>query len=197
VTESGEPSARGGAVLVAGERVDLVRFGRAHLDHPAYAQWLNDREILARLNLPLLAERGASRAYLESYVDSLARSESDLFLAMILREGERFVGTMRLARIDRFAGTADVGIMIGASDVRGLGLGADAVRALSAYGFGEMGLRKLTGGCMADNPAMERVFCKCGYRLEGRMRLQDRTLDGRYVDHLHFGCFATELTPAA
>ena len=176
---------------IEGAKTYLVPFAEQHRDDPAYLRWLNDFDVVKGLNLPHYLE-GVARTEVAAYYDRMRQSETDLFYALHDRGDDAFVGTMRAGRIDRYAGTADIGILIGARDRWGRGYGLDAYYTLSRFCFDDLGLRKLTGGCMASNPAMARVFERLGYRLEGRFRQQDR-LGDEYIDHLHYGCFASEL----
>ena len=82
--------------------------------------------------------------------------------------------------------------MIGETTRWARGFGVDAVGALSRHLFEDLRIRRLTGGAMANNPAMIRVFEKLGFRREGVFRQQDRIGDD-YIDHIHFGCFECEL----
>ncbi len=173
----------------------LLPFTAAQRDDPAYLGWLNDHEVVKTLNLPdYLAPVPYAKA--AAYCDAMMASEHDLFLALHLRSDDRFVGTLKAGHIDWHAGTADIGILIGERAVWGQGLAADSIHVLARHLFGTVGLRKLTAGSMANNPAMLRVFEKLGFAREGVFRAQDRLGDA-FFDHVHFGCFADELRDPA
>ncbi len=181
------------ASRLAGKRVNLARFTMAHASDPAYRGWLRDPEVVRTLNLPRYLEEPVSGAEIDAYCQSLIASPNDLFMA--IQDGEAFIGTIKAGRIDRYAGHADIGIMIGRKDLWGRGLATDAIATICAYLFEIEGLRRLTAGSMATNPGMIRVFEKLGFRREGVFREQDRISDRDYCDHIHLGCLRAEFIP--
>ena len=60
------------------------------------------------------------------------------------------------------------------------------------YSFDILGLRRLTGGCYAENLAMCRCFESCGFKLEGRER-EAVTLGDRYTDHVLYGLLKKDM----
>ncbi len=58
--------------------------------------------------------------------------------------------------------------MIGERSAWGRGHATDVVRVHSKFAFGELGLHRIEGHTM--NPAMKRVYEKCGYHHEGVAR---------------------------
>ena len=46
----------------------------------------------------------------------------------------------------------------------------EASRAVIAYGFGELGLRRIESSCFTRDPATARVLVKAGMVIEGVMR---------------------------
>jgi len=185
----------GGAGLeLAGSRARCVRFSMRHLEAPDYAAWLNDPTVVRTLNLPSY-RGGVSFETLRDYCEGLMASPNDLYLAIHDRADDAFVGTAKAGHISWHAGTADIGIMIGRRDRWGRGLGGDAVSILCAHLFENVGLRKLTAGAMAINPAVVRLFENLGFRREAVLRRQDAVDDG-YCDHLLFGVFRDEFRPS-
>lgn len=177
--------------VLEGPRVRLAPFTMTHAADPAYLGWLRDVDVVRTLNLPRYVAQEVSDAEIAEYCRGQIASASVRFFALVLRDDARFVGTVKVAAIDAYAGTADMGIMIGDRTVWGRGLASEALGVLGAYLFGEMGLRRLTAGSMASNPAMVRVFEKLGFRIEGIARQQDRLGDD-YIDHIHLGCLRDE-----
>ena len=186
------PRLRRDGLCIEGARSRLVPFDTRHRDDPDYLSWLRDPEVVRTLNLPRYLAAPVPAAEVAAYCDALMRSDGDLFLALHDRSDGAFVGTAKAGHIDWHAGTADIGIMIGRRDRWGRGLATDAVYHLAHHLFERVGLRKLTAGSMAANPAMIRVFDRLGFAREGVFRRQDRLGDD-YIDHIHFGCFADEL----
>lgn len=182
---------------LVGAQAELVRFAARHRDDECYLGWLRDHEVLRTLNLPHYLAKPVGRTEITDYCNRLMSSPDDLFLAIHLRTGGAFVGTLKAARIDRYARHADIGIMIGRKDLWGRGLATEAISLLCRYLFDDVGLRRLTAGCMATNPGMVRVFEKLGFRREGVFREHDRIAESAFCDHIHLGCLRGEFAAAS
>ncbi len=84
----------------------------------------------------------------------------------------RFAGMCNLQDIDMRNRHAELGIWIGVRDLRGLGYGTDAIRALLPYAFEVVRLEKLYLGVYDFNEAGLRCYERLGFRYEGRLRHQ-------------------------
>ena len=176
---------------LAGKLATLVPFTETHGRRAAYASWLRNPDIVKTLNLPSYLESPISDDGVRDYYQTMISSPTDFFLAIMLNKNDRFIGTAKAGHIDFFAGHADIGVMIGDKNLWGKGIATDCLRALAKYMFGEINLRRLTAGVMANNPSMVRVFQKLGFQQEGCFREQDR-LGDLYIDHIHLGCMKKE-----
>ena len=107
-------------------------------------------------------------------------------------EGEP-IGLTGLWEIDIRNRHAYTGLKLGGrTDVRGQGLGTDAVLALMAFAFYDVGLERLYSDVMADNLASLRVYCdKAGWKKEGTAR-RHVWRDGRWHDVVHIGCLRSD-----
>ncbi|MBH61070.1 MAG: hypothetical protein CL569_01175 [Alphaproteobacteria bacterium] len=179
-----------GNLSIEGVRVVLAPFGKRHLDDPDYLSWLHDYEVVKTIGRPEYLTK-VSYEEVADYVRTVTESPNDLFYAIHLRDGDGFVGTAKAGHIDRQAGIADIGVMIGSRSNWGQGLATDALGALCGHMFAQAGMRKLTCGIMANNPAMVRVFEKLGFRREATLRRQI-PFEGDFLDHILLGCFAEE-----
>ncbi|HAA91893.1 MAG TPA: hypothetical protein DCS82_08485 [Rhodospirillaceae bacterium] len=189
-----EASARLGRpdTALSGRVTKLICFSATHRDDPSYLEWLRDYEVIKTLDLPAYVAEPVSQETVADYCDRLMNSSNDLFLAIHDCEDDQFIGTIKAGHINWYALTADIGIMVGDRTRWGRGLARDAIHTLCHYLFNDVGLRRLTAGAMAVNPAMIHVFEKLGFKREGIFRDQDRFEDG-FCDHIHLGCFAEEL----
>jgi len=116
--------------------------------------WINDRE-LVELSATF---RPITRAEHDAWFASVLGREDVRIYA--LREDGRLVGTCQLI----VAGDdAELRIRIGAPDARGRGLGTEAVRRLTAIGFGELGLRRVWLQVFAVNARAIRAYEKAGF----------------------------------
>jgi len=176
-----------------GSKIILREFSEEHLHDKSYLSWLRDLEVLKTINrieylLPMSFDK------VVAYVNKLWSSPTDAFFAIIIKDKDQFVGTLRLANIDWRLKSAEVGIMIGDRSVWNKGLAKDAVTACCRYAFEDLGLRRLVAGTPEPNIAMRRCFERLGFKEEGRLR-QHVPLGARMVDRILYGLFPEEFLP--
>lgn len=146
-----------------GERVRLVPLERPlHLENAL--RWLNDTSIVATVEF----NWGVTRRQEELFFERIeTERESELHWA-ILDDSDVHVGIISLKSIHWRLRLAEGGILIGERAAWGRGLATDAIRVRTRIAFDELGLHRVEGHTI--NPAMCRVFEKCGYRREGTQR---------------------------
>ncbi len=83
---------------------------------------------------------------------------------------------------DVFRRSAEIGIWLGEAHW-GLGIGTEAIRAMTDFAFTHFDVCRLYGGVFEWNPASMRMLDKAGYSLEGRMR-KSVTKDGQTIDQM-------------
>lgn len=98
-----------------------------------------------------------------------------------VREGNRAVGSVYLRGIDCEHEKAEFGIYIGEKDCVGKSVGAEATELVTAYGFEQLGLHKITLRVLADNERARRSYGKAGFVEEGYLR-DEVKLHGTYRD---------------
>ncbi len=179
--------------VLVGRTARLVPFEEHHALDPVYLGWLRDRDVIVTLNLPRYLIGAVTDREIVDYGRARIADPETLFFALIAEDGG-FSGTVKAGPIDRYTAVADVGIMIGRKELWGQGLAFEMLGHLCRHLFDKEGLRRLTAGAMATNPAMIRVFEKLGFRREGLFREHDRLGDS-YVDHVHLGCLKGEFVP--
>jgi [ribosomal protein S5]-alanine N-acetyltransferase len=143
-----------------------------------YAGWMNDADVTRYMETRFTRHTIDG---LRAYIEGMQRKPDTLFLAIVVRDGNLHIGNIKLGPVDRVHGTADVALMIGDRSAWGRGFAAEAIRAVSEYGFAQMGVRKLTAGCYAGNVGSQRAFEKAGYHVEGHRRAQ-YVCDGTFED---------------
>lgn len=121
---------------------------------------------------------------IKKYVKRLNLSSNDSFFKVYYVG--KFIGTFKVGHIDWLIRSADLGIMIGDQNYRNKGLSIKIMLLGIRYAFDVLGLRRLTGGCYADNFAMCKCFETCGFKLEGRRR-EAAILGNKYTDHILYG----------
>jgi [ribosomal protein S5]-alanine N-acetyltransferase len=176
---------------IIGRRISLKKFSSVHVECQGYHNWLRDPEVIRTLNLPEYIRAPVSADSIRHYCSQLMNSSNNFFFALHLNEQSEFIGTAKIGSVNKYSGTADLGIMIGRKDLWGHGYATEAIELLCGAAFKQLKIRRLTAGSMSNNPGMIRVFEKLGFKIEGIMRQHDRTEEG-YVDHVHLGCFECE-----
>jgi RimJ/RimL family protein N-acetyltransferase len=143
---------------------------KATRDHPETAPWVNT----------LAPPDGES---LVRFGESKRRAGKMLHLAIADNGDNRVIGEIVL--FVRAAEAAETGIGEIAYVVdpaeRGRGIAPAAVRLLSEWAFGELGLERLQLSIRPDNHASHRVAQKAGYKFEGTLR-SVKTIRGVRVD---------------
>jgi RimJ/RimL family protein N-acetyltransferase len=100
------------------------------------------------------------------------------------------LGEVELADLDLCHGSAEVACWA-LPAARGRGMTTTAISAVLRFGFGGLGLHRLTYAWADGNIASGRVAHKCGFRIEGRQR-EAWAVDGRRMDVHIAGRLATD-----
>jgi RimJ/RimL family protein N-acetyltransferase len=167
-----------------GEQVRLRPFRRPDL--PRVIAWRRDAELRrgALWSAAPFGPREAQR-WLRAVSDGI--DPSRLTLAVELRESGRLVGLTNLTRIDRAAGTAYFGVVIGEKDCWGKGVARETL-TLMLRRAARFGLRKVLLEVAGDNPRAIELYRRAGFATEGVLRRQLPREDG-FVDVLIMAVF--------
>lgn len=123
------------------------------------------------------------------WIENLS-AEKSTFRAMIDVDGVA-IGTIILSDIDLRSGTAEIHIKLAKTSDRGRGYGTDAVSALLGYAFNELRLNCVYCRVKEDNIASQKMFEKCGFIKEGRLR--ERVYrQGRYYDFFEYSVLKSD-----
>ena len=122
-----------------------------------------------------------------------ARQEAraEYYLAVALPADSAVIGFARLGLAGVRA--AKLGFAIRHSDW-GRGYATDAARTLITFGFGELGLHRISAAAGPDNAASVAVIKRLGMTYEGRIRDHVFT-DGAWRDSLLYSLLAGEWVP--
>ena len=170
-----------GAKMIVGEKVILRAIEPS--DVRQLWEWTQDEELMRLRDFP--APPTSLAAAQKEYEESLGGCCNCLRLAVTTVSGE-LIGESALRSVDQRVGSADFTIAIGNKTYWGQGYGTDATRALAKYAFEQMHLHRITLYVHASNTRAIRVYEKCGFKHEGRLR-QAEYLDGEYSDVLVMG----------
>jgi RimJ/RimL family protein N-acetyltransferase len=165
--------------LLRGERVWLRPLEAGDL--PAYAAGINDTEVgaLAGYRWPISLEQ-ATAWHARTLEQS--RSGEGHFFAVCELGDDRFIGTTWLKDVHQLDGNAELAIYMDRDHI-GTGWGTDAQRVLLAFGFGTLGLERISLTVSATNARAIRSYEKVGFQREGIMRRSFR-VGGRMQDTL-------------
>jgi [ribosomal protein S5]-alanine N-acetyltransferase len=147
-------------------------------------EWLNDRDVTKYSEQRHKFHTVASQV---EYINSFSMPSG--FYEIVIDASLNMIGTMSIY-IDTPNNVADIGIMIGDKSKWRRGYGSEAWLSV-INSLMNKGIRKIEGGCMAENKPMISIFEKSRMNLEGR-RSKHCLLDGSPVDWLYFGRFRDE-----
>jgi ribosomal-protein-alanine N-acetyltransferase len=160
-------------------------------DAPRLAAFVNHPDV--RRNL--LVHRPMNTAQEVAFVDTLTASQRDVMFAIVLRDGDRMIGTSGLHDMDFRSRRATFGMLIGEPSEWHKGYGSEATRMVLDYGFGTLNLNRVQLEVLENNVAGIRAYEKAGFRREGVLR-QHHYVDGAYVDTLVMGILRSEWKPS-
>lgn len=173
-------------VGLKGERVRLVPLDRTlHLENALI--WFNDPEITATMKLNL----GVSRRQEELFFERAEVPNGRDFVWAIHDETERHIGFIGLHEINWRHRWATGGLVLGERSAWGRGYATDAVRVRTKFAIDKLNLHRIEGHTM--NPAMKRVYEKCGYHHEGVLR-RKFWRDGQWHDADYYAILVEALS---
>lgn len=177
---------------------DLVT-ERLHLRPPtpedadAFWPYVSDPELPYHMTWEAHRDRAETTAFLEYCVRTRAEGTTATFA--IFERGGALVGMIGLHDIQRQVrawrkDVAELGYWV-APPAQGRGYVTEAARALLDAAYTQMGLHKITVGCIAENLRSKRVIEKLGFRPVGVQR-DHAFRHGRWWDHLSYELTAPE-----
>lgn len=123
--------------------------------------WMNDARINATLNIQLPVTLEGTQLWFGRVRENVSRVD----LSFENDDGT-LVAMGGFTDIDRAVNKAELYIFVD-PDLKGQGLGTEAVRLMCDYGFSKVGLEKIYLNANADNLPARKVYEKCGFILEG------------------------------
>lgn len=172
-------------VYYQGERIYFRPLELA--DEPLIRQFINDPQVWYTLSHRLPANEQREREWLERQ----GTSDKDIIFGIVVREGDRLIGSCGLHAIDQISRSAVFGIMVGDLEMQNQGYGTEAVRLTLKLGFEEYNLNRIELQVYEFNGRAMRCYEKAGYVLEGRRR-QAMYRHGRYHDVLVYSVLRQE-----
>jgi [ribosomal protein S5]-alanine N-acetyltransferase len=167
--------------FLVGERVYLRALEREDLTGD-YFSWLNDFEVTKNLASGTFPNNMQA---MEAYYNAKQGSTSDVMLGIVLFEGDRLIGTVKLGFINWIHRTAELGIMIGDKSYWGKGYFPEVTKLMFGYAFRRLNLNKVNAGVASNAPHVE-LCDRLGFQTEGLVR-SAAFIDGQYVDKILIG----------
>lgn len=155
-------------------------------DYPA---WLNDPDV-CRYNSH--GERLYTPDMALAYIARVTGSATEQVYAITLKENRRHIGNIALQQISTHSRSAELAILIGATDLAGRGYGSEAARTLVDHGFSRLELHRIYCGTHAENRAMRRLALALGMREEG-CRRDAVYKNGKFADIIEYGLLEGEI----
>ena len=157
-------------------------------DVDAIMEWLNNPEVTRNFaNMSKQITREQELAWLEWVL----ASEHDRLFAVVDDEG-RYLGNAGIHKIYWPARNGRLGLVLGAPEARGRGLGTTAMRLLVEKAFHEVGLHKVWLVHYRDNARMAHIAAKLGFTIEGTLR-DEYFHDGHFHDMVRWSLLEDEL----
>ena len=143
--------------FVAGDAEDMFR------------NWANDPEVTRYLTWAPHESPEATRALLTLWAKEAAEDPAAYQWAIEPKDLGQVIGSLSVVRMDEETESVELGYCIGRAWWE-RGLMTEAVRAVCAYLFEEVGVRRVTAWHDVENPASGAVMRKAGMTKEGVLR---------------------------
>jgi len=161
--------------LLRGDRVWLRPLEAR--DMPAYVAGINDTEVGGFAGYRIPTTIADANAWLERHA-AMSRSGEGFFFAVCELGDDSFVGTVWFKEVNTLDKNAELAIYMDKDHI-GSGWGTDAQRTLLAFGFGTLGLERISLTVSATNARAIRSYEKVGFQREGVMRSSFRVAGER------------------
>jgi ribosomal-protein-alanine N-acetyltransferase len=153
-----------GLNLVEAIRIETGRFVLRQLTpsdaSERYASWFSDPEVKRYITA---ASAVPSVDDLREYIAARAGRPDILFLGVHTRDTDTHIGNIKFEPVDRAAGLAMLGIMIGDPAWRGRGAASEVIVGANEWLAANRGIREVVLGVARDNAGAKRAYEKAGF----------------------------------
>ncbi len=126
----------------------------------------------------------------QTFLAGLASRDDRADWAIIREADGAFIGEVVLNELDQDNQSMNFRIGLQA-EYLGQGYGTEATRAVIEYGLAVIGLHRIRLEVYAFNPRAQRVYEKCGFRVEGIER-EALFWDGQWIDSMIMSVLSTD-----
>lgn len=163
---------------VTGERI-MLREYRSE-DFAEIRKWVNDEETTRYLSTRFWPAQ--TEVDTQEFLSRMLQSSHNAYNFVIARrEDESYLGQLDMFRIDWRLRQGELGMVIAHKEMRGQGLGQEALGLMQRFAFGTLGLERLELEVHMDNQPALHCYRRAGFVLEGVKRHAFFT-DGRFAD---------------
>ncbi|MBQ9765620.1 MAG: GNAT family N-acetyltransferase [Lachnospiraceae bacterium] len=164
-----------GTQRIETDRLILRQF-RIEDAEPMYKNWASDPEVTKFLTWPPHKDVDLTRSLIEDWISRYAEPSYYHWIIELKGIGE-VIGTISAVKLNEKIEAADVGYCMGKA-WWGKGIMPEALRAVIAYFFEEVGLNRVAACHDVNNPKSGRVMQKAGMKQEGILRAAGRNNQG-------------------
>ena len=154
----------------------ILRPFRAEDAKAMYVNWASDPEVTKFLSWPTYKSIDDAHSILKIWLEAYEKPDYYQW-AIVLKELGQPIGSISVVNQDARVDLAEIGYCIG-KPWWGCGIMPEAVKAVMAYLFQDVGMQRLEVGHDPDNSASGAVIRKCGFRYEGTLRRRIRSNRG-------------------
>ncbi len=141
-----------------------------------YRNWASDPEVTKYLTWPPHGDAGVSEMVLSDWISHYGE-ENYYQWAIVPKDLGEPIGSIAAVQVNDTARWVEIGYCIGKNWWR-RGYVTEALRALTAFFFEEVGVGRIQARHDPRNPNSGAVMGKCGMRYEGTLRSADRNNQG-------------------
>ena len=142
-----------------------------------FRNWASDDEVTKHLTWPTHGSVEVSRAVLSDWTSHYGEPDFYQWAIVLKENGPEPIGSITVVGINSKVECATMGYCMSRAHWR-KGIMAEALRALIAFLFDEVGFNRIEADHDPNNPASGRVMEKAGMRHEGVMRQAGRSNQG-------------------
>lgn len=180
-----------GTVKLTSERLVLRRFVQEDAV-PMYQNWANDDEVTRYLTWPSHGNLEVSEQIIKLWVENYQLETTYSWAICLKTDIDQPIGSIGLGKIDQRLESMEVGYALGQRWWR-QGYMSEAFASVIQFAFKEIGINRLVGQHVVENPNSGLVMKKCGMQYEGKIREIGVDNQGNRVDLEQYSLLASDL----
>ncbi|MFC7322082.1 GNAT family N-acetyltransferase [Halobacillus campisalis] len=180
--------------MLKGEIVELRPVSREDLAH--LYRWANDEKLTQQGSgsSAALQNNNPKEAIEAHYENNLTSHDmwthGKVFIVYTLATDE-VIGKCDFRQVNPITRSAEIGLNIGERSFWGKGYGQDIIKTMLKHLFYTLNVRRVQLDTWSGNHQAIRLYEKCGFKHEGKLR-QNEFIDGEYYDTVLMGLLREE-----